>query len=161
MLARKIMKALIKTMKQGFPFGIIPSRVGAALSGFRRQQDGNAVVEFALVSPLLLMLLLGIFEFSWLFFQRHTMLSAAERGARGVATQTLTSAEAITETQSGLAGWSATYTVTIDEPDPSNINDRDVVVRVSAPMQEINITGFFSGVLPSSLSVETFMRQEG
>lgn len=136
-------------------------RITCALSRFKQHQGGVAVVEFALVAPILIVLLLGMFEFSWLFFQRHNMLTTAERGARGVATQTLTAAEAIAESQTTLTGWNITSTVTIVEPDPTNVNDRDVVVRISAPTQGVSITGFFNFALPTNITVETFMRQEG
>lgn len=131
------------------------------LRRFAREQGGSAVVEFALVMPIMISLMLGVFEFSWLFYQRHAMLTAAERGARGVATQTLTAAEAVTATETTLADWDASYSVTITEPDPTNVNDRDVVVVISAPTQQLNITGFFNGFLPTDITVETFMRQEG
>lgn len=137
------------------------SRITSAMSRFKHHQGGAAVVEFALVSPILLVLLLGMFEFSWLFFQRHNMLTTAERGARGVATQTLTATQAVTEAQTTLAGWNIASTVTIVEPDPANVNDRDVVVQISAPTQDVSITGFFNSVLPTAITVETFMRQEG
>jgi len=148
--------------KQSGPrFASVIAGVAGLASRFRRHQGGSAVVEFALVSPILIVLLLGMFEFSWLFFQRHNMLSTAERGARGVATQTLTAAQAITETQTSLADWNIPSTVTIVEPDPTNVNDRDVVVRISAPTQNVSITGFFNSILPTDITVETFMRQEG
>lgn len=136
-------------------------RFARLLSGFKSRQEGAAVVEFALVSPVLIMLLLGMFEFSWLFFQRHNILTAAERGARGVATQTLTSAEAQAEATASLAAWNITSTVSIIEPDPANVNDRDVVVRISASTRNVSMTGFFNSILPAEISVETFMRQEG
>jgi len=122
---------------------------------------GSALIEFAFAVPILITLILGILEFSSVFFHRHQMLNAAERGAREVATQTLTSAEAVTEAQSMLAGWGATYTIVIQEPDPANINDRDVEVSISVPTGDLTITGFFNGVLPATVDVVTVMRQEG
>jgi len=142
-------------------FSAVLPRITSALSRFKQHQGGVAVVEFALVAPILVVLLLGMFEFSWLFFQRQNMLSTAERGARGVATQTLTAVQAIAESQATLTGWNIASTVTIVEPDPANVNDRDVVVRISAPTQGVSITGFFNFALPANITVETFMRQEG
>jgi hypothetical protein len=34
-------------------------------------QQGSALIEGALVIPLLIALVLGVFEFSWLFYQQH------------------------------------------------------------------------------------------
>ncbi|NQV44039.1 MAG: pilus assembly protein [Rhodospirillales bacterium] len=152
---------LLNSNKVYARFAAALPRITSAFSRFKQHQDGVAVVEFALVAPILVVLLLGMFEFSWLFFQRHNMLTTAERGARGVATQTLTAAEAIAESQTTLTDWNITSTVTIVEPDPANITDRDVVVRISAPTQGVSITGFFNFALPTNITVETFMRQEG
>jgi len=36
-----------------------------------RDQHGSALLECALVLPVLIALLTGVFEFSWLFYQQH------------------------------------------------------------------------------------------
>ncbi len=38
---------------------------------FWRDQQGSAILECALVLPVLIALLTGVFEFSWLFYQQH------------------------------------------------------------------------------------------
>ncbi len=48
----------------------------------RKNEKGQAMVEFALVVPIVLLLLLGIIEFGWLFNGQITMTSAAGVGAR-------------------------------------------------------------------------------
>lgn len=48
----------------------------------RSSQRGAAVVEFALLCGLLLMFLLGIFEFGFLWLQSHYLANAAREGAR-------------------------------------------------------------------------------
>jgi hypothetical protein len=37
----------------------------------RRDEQGSALIEAAVVVPMLIALLSGIFEFSWLFYQQH------------------------------------------------------------------------------------------
>lgn len=44
--------------------------------------DGQSTVEFALILPVLLLILLGIIEFGWLFSSRIIITSAAREGAR-------------------------------------------------------------------------------
>ncbi len=46
---------------------------------FRR---GTALVEMAIVLPILILLLLGIVEFANLMFVRHNLINAATQGAR-------------------------------------------------------------------------------
>ena len=40
-----------------------------------RNGEGSALVEGAIIMPLLLILALGVFEFSWLIDQQHLILS--------------------------------------------------------------------------------------
>ena len=54
----------------------------------RRLRRGQAMVEFALVLPLLITLFFGIFEMGFLFFQDHTVNSVARRAARMAAVAT-------------------------------------------------------------------------
>ncbi len=48
----------------------------------RKNECGQALVEFALILPLLLMLLLGIIQFGFIFNGQITLTSAAREGAR-------------------------------------------------------------------------------
>ena len=48
----------------------------------KSDERGQSLVEFALVLPVLLLLLLGILEFGWLFNGQITLTSAAREGAR-------------------------------------------------------------------------------
>jgi len=52
----------------------------------RQRQKGQAVVEFALVSTLLLVFILGIIDISWLLTTRTQSYQAARAGARYAAT---------------------------------------------------------------------------
>lgn len=49
---------------------------------FRKHESGQALVEFALVLPLLLALLCGIIDFGWLYYNQITLNNAAREGAR-------------------------------------------------------------------------------
>ena len=48
----------------------------------KHREDGAALVEMALITPLLLLLLFGIIEFSWLFSQNLDVRHGAREGAR-------------------------------------------------------------------------------
>jgi len=49
---------------------------------FKNNDRGVAAIEFALVTPVLILLVLGIIEFGWLFNGWVTITSAAREGAR-------------------------------------------------------------------------------
>lgn len=48
----------------------------------RRKEEGQDLVEYALVLPLFILLMLGIVEFSLLYLQYSTIANAAREGAR-------------------------------------------------------------------------------
>lgn len=51
----------------------------------RRRDDGATLVEFALVVPVLFVLLFGMIEFGWAFFQLNDVRHGAREGIRLVA----------------------------------------------------------------------------
>jgi Flp pilus assembly protein TadG len=49
---------------------------------FKSNTEGQALVEFALVLPILLLLILGMIEFGWILNGKITLTTAAREGAR-------------------------------------------------------------------------------
>ena len=47
-----------------------------------KNQDGATIVEFALIAPLLFLLIFGIIEFSLLLFNKHVITNSSREGAR-------------------------------------------------------------------------------
>ena len=52
------------------------------------KESGAALIEFAMLMPLLVILLLGIIEFGWIFSQNNDVRHGAREGARLVAVNT-------------------------------------------------------------------------
>ncbi len=48
----------------------------------RKNEDAQALVEFTLIFPILILLVLGMIEFGWLLNGKITLNSAAREGAR-------------------------------------------------------------------------------
>jgi len=59
--------------------------VGARLRALWQDRDGSALLEGALVMPLLLALMLGVYEFSWYFYQQHLIAVGVRDAARYLA----------------------------------------------------------------------------
>jgi Flp pilus assembly protein TadG len=56
-------------------------------NGKRRRQSGTATIEFALVAPLLLLMVFGVVQLAW-FFNNYVLLTdAASAGARVLASE--------------------------------------------------------------------------
>ena len=50
--------------------------------------EGTALVEGAIILPVLFCLVFGVFEFSWLFYQKHLILTGVRDAARYIARST-------------------------------------------------------------------------
>lgn len=64
------------------------SRVRATMRGFRRENRAAAMVEFAIVAPILFVLVFGIIDFGRVFFLYNNLTNAAREGARRGAVMT-------------------------------------------------------------------------
>lgn len=85
--------------------------------GRRRDQEGAAAVEFALVLPLLLMLVFGIIDFGYLV-NRSSMVNNAARDAAREGSLHATSAEIVAVADDALSGVPGASTeVTCTKPD--------------------------------------------
>jgi len=80
------------------------------VSGKLKREDGQSAVEFALVFPILILLVLGMIEFGWILNAKITLTSAAREGARITAVNGSygkdKAYEAILNTISGTSGLS-------------------------------------------------------
>ena len=54
----------------------------ASIARIRDEDEGNALVEFALTLPLLVLIVVGIFDFGFAFQQYEVVTNAAREGAR-------------------------------------------------------------------------------
>ncbi len=126
-----------------------------------RNNRGNAVIEFALVLPLILLLIYGITEFGRAWMTINVMHSAAREGVRlaVVSAPDVTAVEARVNQVCGAAGITPT-SIVVSGPDP-NDPDRKVTVTVQATFQVIpgNPDHWtMTGSIP--LSASTTMRHE-
>jgi Flp pilus assembly protein TadG len=60
----------------------MPERATAKAISLWRDEDGSALVEATIVMPLLLSLFLGVFEFSWFFYNQQLVVSGLRDAAR-------------------------------------------------------------------------------
>lgn len=58
-----------------------------------KNEEGQALVEFALVLPILLLILCGIIDFGWLFYNQYNVDNAARAAARQVCVECATESE--------------------------------------------------------------------
>lgn len=89
-----------------------------------RGQKGASAVEFAIVLPLLLLIVFGIVEWGMYMFNRHIITNASRTGARRGIVQEVPRVP-LSEIQQTVANYSSTHLVTFGIPN-------DPTVQVSA-----------------------------
>lgn len=130
-----------------------------------KSDHGAAIVEFALVVPILIMLVFGIAEFGRAWFTQSNLAAAAREGARATALAKFS--------VSGAAGENAAKTVLIDTktsgtvqpigncPDPSTIPSGGTPPNVTVTITHTwkSATGLFN--FPVTLTGKGVMRCNG
>jgi Flp pilus assembly protein TadG len=109
-----------------------------------RDQHGAAAVEFALVVPLLLLLVLGIAEFGRAYNISTTLSGAAREGARAMALQNSTTA-ARSAAQGAAQGLNLTASQISVSPSscPTSSTGSTTLVQVSISYPMTFVTGLF------------------
>ena len=129
-----------------------------------RRERGIAIIEFALLAPLLLILLFGTIEYGWIFLNVQQLGQAARTGARLGVTQPATTAAVNAAVNNYLATTSlkdSGYTVTISPADVASLPTGTMItVTVSVPGDKVELTGF-PLPKPATLSSSTTMAKEG
>ncbi len=109
------------------------------------RRRGNAVLDMALVMPVLLYLAFGTVEFGYYFYVKHTMQGAAREGARAAIVSGATSSD-VTTAVSGVmtaAGFASTkYSTPAVSPSgwTSSTSGTAITVTVSSTWSQIGIT---------------------
>lgn len=139
--------------------GKIPTGVGGMKSVARREK-GQSLVEFALLLPVFLLIVVGITEFGRAWMTKNMLTGAAREGARVAAVQLtfpLSQSAGIARVNSVLSGTGITPTVNVTDPG-GTVNSIQVDVTYT---YSVVVTGFIPG-LPASfpLTGTATMRRE-
>ncbi|NOX59541.1 MAG: pilus assembly protein [Planctomycetes bacterium] len=146
--------------------GLNRSVMGWKRSGSTSQRRAAALVEFAVVTPVLLAILFGIMEFGQLFRVRQTAQHAAREGARIAVLQSSAkpysaSGSAVYQrieeimTAGGVTFSGGMLSITEDTPGNPTIS-----VTITVPYDDISVTGFI-GRITDDVSGTCSMRKEG
>jgi hypothetical protein len=123
-----------------------------------RSERGANLVEFAILAPLLILLLFGIIEFAWVFAQNLNVRHGAREGARLAAvnftplvSETCNRMDIVSGANMTIAGTELNGTGGFGPGD-------EVAVTIDAPTQQI--TGLFTVWLPTNLDSTVSIRVE-
>ena len=119
-----------------------------------------AIVEFAVVLPLLLTILFGIIEYGWVFMVRQTLQTAAREGCRIAVLQTSTEPYTAVNNRvtQVMAPTGLSYTVTMTH---ATVGSPVESVEVSVPYNDVSLMGGFFGTHGYDLAGTCSMRKEG
>ena len=113
-----------------------------------KQQQGQGMVEFALVAPILFFMLFAVMEGGWLLFHNHQVSNAAREGARfavvngeesGNDLTTEMVRERIEDRVTLFNPESINVTISCENPDGSGAVDEPCSPELMAPEQRVRV----------------------
>ncbi len=121
------------------------------------RRDGQALVEFALVIPIFILIVIGIIEFGRLWMTLNTLTGAAREGVR-VAAVTAPDPTLVNNAVNNILTAANITGVTITLAGPNGANE----VTVTVQMTYTTLTGtFIPGLNGLQLTRSSMMRWEG
>lgn len=147
--------------------------ITAFIRQYRRDDEGAELIEMALVTPVLLLILAGIFDFGFLFRSWEAVTNAAREGARvgvlpaygcadgGPAEDRVVAYLTASGLEAPAAGEVVPTVVTFNTP-AGTISACQVTISVTQQLPSIGILGaFFGNALTSvTLNATSTMRSE-
>lgn len=118
-----------------------------------KKEEGQSVVEFALILPVLILLIFGMIDFGWLFYNKIEVNNASREGARYAAIH-WNEGSYVSDTESLVTNYASGSSVTVAA------DGAEVTVSVSKNVDVL--TGVTSTILGDSvnLSASCTMRKE-
>jgi Flp pilus assembly protein TadG len=111
-----------------------------------KKTHAQSLVEFALILPLFLLLVLGIFDLGRVIYHYSTIHNAAREGARYGAVHHCDTAGIVNRTQTTAAGLSSTLTVNVTTDfTPDGQPDQIIVTTITNFQTVTPLVGVFLG----------------
>ena len=115
------------------------------LLSLRRCKAGAVAMEFALIAPILSVMLFSIIEYGFVFVAYSSMHMAATSTARQLAVNDLTVTDAPATVKARMPAWVANAsTVTAVPTVAANPNNSTVTVTVTAPVANATPLSYFT-----------------
>ena len=120
-----------------------------------RDDEGSALIEGAIILPVLFILVFGVFEFSWLICQQHLISTGIRDAARYIARSANPNDPTIKQDAKYLA---TTGAIDGDTPRVSGWTADDVDISytfINNPTGDNGLTNFRGGAVIESVTVST------
>lgn len=141
---------------------VAPRPAGLRPSPRRAARGGVAAVEFAMVAPLFLILLLGVIEYGRMLVVQQVVNEAAREGVRAAVCTGAQTSDVLTAANDRLAASSVSgATVTVNPNPPSSaINGDPVSVTVEVPFSAVSWLHSSAALDATTLTATCTMRSE-
>jgi Flp pilus assembly protein TadG len=132
----------------------VESVMGETLGRWERRESGAVAVEFALLLPVLLLVLIGTIQFGIVYSQYQVMEGAAREGARCAAVQAagFTDCNPVARVDAALpAGYTRTgdISILVDDPDsPYACSEDTVGANVTVSWEQEFSLGLLGNLVP-------------
>ncbi len=135
------------------------SRVGRRLD---RKTRGAAVVEFAFVAPIMMLLTMGMLEMSRVVMVKQLMVNASREGARMAVLPGATTVEVVDRVKDELAAGSVTGTTISVTPTNFEASPAGTPVKVFVSVPATSVSWIPNPVFTAQATIEaeTAMRKE-
>jgi Flp pilus assembly protein TadG len=129
-----------------------------------KREEGAAAVEFALVLPILILILFGIIEFGFALYNKEVITNASREGARAGIVQapklTETAVKDVAKDYLASAGWDKTK-ADVSVTGAAGSFPNSLTVTVNYPYSFSVLPNFIAGFSKDiTLSATTVMRHE-
>ncbi|MBN1851521.1 MAG: pilus assembly protein [Pirellulales bacterium] len=138
------------------------NRLNRVCRSCRRNRQGAAVVEFAIVAPVFFLLVFGMIEYGRMVMVQQVLTNASREGARRAVLDGVTDADVTTAVSDYLTNASisgATTTVTTTPPVPPDIAEARTVT-VTIPFNRVSWLPSPMFLGGKTLQASTTMRRE-
>ncbi|MCG8404633.1 MAG: pilus assembly protein [Phycisphaerales bacterium] len=125
------------------------------------KRRGAAVVETAVIAPILILGMLGMMEVGYAFMVRQTVTMSSREGARAAALPGGTLADVNTAVDAAMGAANLSGYTTTSNIDTLGPTDLEVWVKVTIPLDRVTFTGNLFGGGSFDISSTTTMRREG
>ncbi len=130
-----------------------------------RGQEGSTAVEFAIILPVLLLILLGIVQFGFLFVIHTAMANAAREEARWIALAggNIAGHDVTASVEQRLGPWTDSFPgafTVVSSPPAAPPAENVVYVEVSFDLSRIAFGGLISGFAGNSISARVAQHTE-
>lgn len=128
----------------------------------RTKRRGAAIVEMAVITPLLILLLFGMIEFGWVFMVQSSLTNAAREACRVGVLEGASEADIRSRFLDAAGATGLDFTAEMITITEEVVGDYDVLtVQVVVPYSEVSLVGGYLGTTRTNIGSTCSMRKEG